>query len=343
MRSIISALTAHILETPTKKLAEELRNEGTPVGVSKEAWEEGIRRIQAHLHQFGHMIFTLDFANPVASDDPVPTLEVLKMFVQGDGSNPYVRQRKSAERRDQAQAAIEGRLRGLRLKLFRSNLARAQRFAPMREDGIADVGLAYPLLRQMLLELGKRFKEAGLIESAGDIFWLVEGEVVEAADRLDHGQPLENRRETVLLRKETGKQARRHSPPVMLPNKILGIDVAKLKSKRDVGEVLRGVAASPGRVNAPACVLTGPDDFSKMNSGDVLVASITTPAWTPLFARASAVVTDVGGPLSHGSIVAREYGIPAVLGTGSATSRIKTGEIITVDGSEGTIYLGEPV
>jgi pyruvate,water dikinase len=76
-----------------------------------------------------------------------------------------------------------------------------------------------------------------------------------------------------------------------------------------------------------------------MQTGDVLVAAITTPAWTPLFARAAAVVTDVGGPLSHGSIVAREYGIPAVLGTDSATKRIRSGQTITVDGGEGKVYL----
>jgi phosphoenolpyruvate synthase/pyruvate phosphate dikinase len=73
----------------------------------------------------------------------------------------------------------------------------------------------------------------------------------------------------------------------------------------------------------------------------VIVAGITTPAWTPLFVRASAIVTDIGGPLSHSSIVAREYGIPAVLGTGSATRRIKTGQIITVDGSVGKVILKE--
>ena len=78
-----------------------------------------------------------------------------------------------------------------------------------------------------------------------------------------------------------------------------------------------------------------------MVSGDVLVAKLTTPAWTPLFARAAAIVTDVGGPLSHGSIVAREYGIPAVLGTGDATRRIRNGQIITVDGDAGTVIFGK--
>jgi len=86
-------------------------------------------------------------------------------------------------------------------------------------------------------------------------------------------------------------------------------------------------------------VLGGPEDFSEMKPGEVLVAGITTPAWTPLFAMASAVVTDVGGPLSHGSIVAREYDIRAVMGTGVATRRIRSGQTIRVDGDAGTVTL----
>jgi pyruvate,water dikinase len=105
------------------------------------------------------------------------------------------------------------------------------------------------------------------------------------------------------------------------------------------GSTLKGSGTSAGTITAPACVLRGPQDFSQMKPGCVLVAPITTPAWTPLFPLAAAVVTDIGGPLSHGSIVAREYGIPAVMGTGVATKRIQTGQILTVDGSAGTVAL----
>ncbi|HET9922007.1 MAG TPA: PEP-utilizing enzyme, partial [Ktedonobacteraceae bacterium] len=98
-------------------------------------------------------------------------------------------------------------------------------------------------------------------------------------------------------------------------------------------------AASPGSVTGPARVIHGPEEFDQMRPGDILVARITTPAWTPLFALASGVVTDVGGPLSHGSIVAREYHIPAVLGTGVATERLSSGQRITVDGDTGTVTL----
>jgi phosphoenolpyruvate synthase/pyruvate phosphate dikinase len=112
-----------------------------------------------------------------------------------------------------------------------------------------------------------------------------------------------------------------------------------VSAEEQTGDVLKGVAASPGQVTAPARVLRGPEDFGQMQPGDILVAEITTPAWTPLFAIAAGVVTSVGGPLSHSSIVAREYGIPAVLGTGVATQRIRSGQVVTVDGSAGTVSL----
>jgi pyruvate,water dikinase len=115
--------------------------------------------------------------------------------------------------------------------------------------------------------------------------------------------------------------------------------IGPTRTQKKEGDTIEGVGASPGSVTVRACVLHGPEDLNRMEPGAALVAAITTPAWTPLFAMAAAVVTDVGGPLSHGSIVAREYGIPAVLGTGVATKRIQHGQVITVDGDAGTVRL----
>ena len=89
------------------------------------------------------------------------------------------------------------------------------------------------------------------------------------------------------------------------------------------GPTLEGYAVSPGQVTAPASVISSPKDFDKMAPDSILVCTTTTPAWTPLFAQAKGLVTDIGGALAHGSIVAREYGIPAVMGTGVATQRIE--------------------
>ena len=105
------------------------------------------------------------------------------------------------------------------------------------------------------------------------------------------------------------------------------------------GPILEGYAVSPGQATAPASVISSPEDFDKMAPESILVCTATTPAWTPLFAQAKGLVTDIGGALAHGSIVAREYGIPAVMGTGVATQRIENGELVRVDGDRGTVTL----
>ncbi|MCP2048788.1 UNVERIFIED_ORG: pyruvate,water dikinase [Paenarthrobacter nicotinovorans] len=103
--------------------------------------------------------------------------------------------------------------------------------------------------------------------------------------------------------------------------------------------VLAGTAASAGSYSGVARLVAGPDEFRLFHSGDVLVCRTTDPAWTPLFGMASAVVTETGGMLSHAAIVAREYGIPAVLGVHDALELVPDGGIVTVDGSAGTVTL----
>lgn len=336
-------LSRYLVETPAAEIAADLEADQAPAAVKAADWLEWKARFQEYLHQFGHMIYNLDFGNPVPADDPAPVIEALKLFVSGEGTDPYLRQAASAERREKAVEVITARLKGTRLRLFRVNLERAQRYAPLREDGLADVGLGYPLVRRMLAELGRRFTSAGLIAHADDIYWLQKDEVMSAAASLDQDESPGDLSAMVPKRKAIWESAASVAPPLMLPQlKVFGFDLLSLKAgKTKVGDVtsLKGVGASPGRITAPASVLQGPEDFSKMETGNVLVASMTTPAWTPLFARAGAVVTDIGGPLSHGSIVAREYGIPAVLGTDSATKNIKDGQTITVDGTLGIVTL----
>ena len=100
---------------------------------------------------------------------------------------------------------------------------------------------------------------------------------------------------------------------------------------------MTGVAASPGGISGPVRVIAGPAEFTRLRPGDVLVCQATDPAWTPLFASASAVVAETGGLLSHAAIVAREYGIPAVLGVLEATTRLHDGQVVTVDGGTGRV------
>jgi pyruvate,water dikinase len=192
----------------------------------------------------------------------------------------------------------------------------------------------------MLRRLGERLAEAGAIEHPEQIFWLTGDELAASCEQLDRDLPLERQSQAIPERKAAIRSAGKATPPMRLPHVSLPwLHRQAGQPRGKERDHLHGVAASSGCITAQACVLHGPEDFTRMAPGDVLVARLTTPAWTPLFARAAAIVTDVGGPLSHGSIVAREYGIPAVLGTGVATRRIHNGQTITVDGNSGTVIL----
>jgi pyruvate,water dikinase len=211
---------------------------------------------------------------------------------------------------------------------------------PVREDSLADLGMAHATIRSLLGELGSRLAAGGALEKADDIYWLVEDEVNDLASRLERGESLPDLTARVPERTAAWHAQMQLIAPAVLPTTSRVAKMVPWNKENVSGNVLTGLAASAGRVTAKACVLLTPEDFGRMKPGDVLVAVTTTPAWTPLFSMAAAVVTDIGGPLSHSSIVAREYGIPAVLSTGIGTRRITDGQIITVDGSAGTVTLG---
>jgi pyruvate,water dikinase len=315
-------------------------------GVDHDTWLGFQKRFATHMANFGHAIYDLDFAKAVPANDPASLLETFKFFLRGEALDPYIRQEETVAAREQAVATMLTRLHGIRLWLFQRLLRWAQRFAPVREDALADVGLGWPVVRCMLHEIGRRLVRAHAIDTQDDIFWLTLDEVQTATDMLDNEKPLIRYQSTIDERRATWKHQSTVTPPVKLPIKgglrFLGIDWRRFvpaKTGQKEGQMIKGVGASVGRVSGLARVIRGPDEFSQMRPGDILVARITTPAWTPLFALAAGVVTDVGGPLSHSSIVAREYRIPAVLGTGVATERLHSGQRVTVDGDTGTVTI----
>jgi rifampicin phosphotransferase len=338
-----SDLTRALAGTPSEQSLDLLNAQEPPAGVDEGAWHEWRSRFQAHLDRYGHTVYNLDFVNPVPADDPAPLFDTLKFYLRGEGQNPHERQRRTAERREAATGEVLERLDTPRRNLFVRLLEWTQDVAPVREDALADVGLAWPVMRRMLLELGRRLFEAGAVDRPADVFWLSRDEVEKMAASLDAGETrLGSLSDAVAQRKILWRGQRLVTPPQLLPKDSWFMVFESLMpagSEEQTGDTIKGVAASGGQVTAPARVLSGPEDFGQMRAGEVLVAAITTPAWTSLFAMASAVVTDVGGPLSHGSIVAREYGIPAVLGTAVATRRIRSGQNVRVDGDAGTVTL----
>jgi pyruvate,water dikinase len=242
--------------------------------------------------------------------------------------------------------------------LEREALARLEdpdraRFAELLEQVCAAVPLEethayhidYPGLqatREALLGFGRRLVAEGRLDSSADVFLLRLGELRDAvADAW--GEPLQP---VVAQRADELTSARAQAPAPWLgepPDENTAVPpmVAKFYGVPGTaewdGEVLHGTPASAGRAVGTARVISGPADFRRLEAGDVLVCQTTTPAWTPLFASAGALVTDTGGILSHAAIVAREYRLPAVVGCDVATTAIRDGARVEVDGDTGKV------
>ena len=310
-----------------------------------DAPDEGFARF---LDEHGHQVYQLDFVEPTPADDPAAFRATLDSYRSGAGTDPRERLKSLAHKRDELWAKIESELRSspARLRALRALLRWNRRYALVRDEALYYFTLGWPLIRRGYVELGERLAAAGAIAAADDVFYLTGTELTAALDAVERGEQPANHDEAVLERRKLREEQQQLIPPARVPEgmrvDVAGIDFLPIAflGRDDSGddiEGLRGVAVSPGLVTGPARRIGSARDFDKLRSGDVLIATYITPAWSPLLGIAGAVVTDTGGALSHGSIVAREYGIPAVMGTNNATKVIQDGQIVTVDGNRGLV------
>ena len=174
-----------------------------------------------------------------------------------------------------------------------------------------------------------------MIDNADDVFFLTFQEVLD---------PSVIHTESAQIRRSAWNRQRRLSPPLTIgsPLPLIGDPIAlaveAARTTQDLPEgALVGHPGSAGRATGRVRVILRPEDFEDFREGEILVPKVTAPAWTPLFARAAAVVTDGGTLAAHASLVAREYGLPAVVGTGNATERLHTGQLVSVDGGAGIV------
>lgn len=224
-----------------------------------------------------------------------------------------------------------------RLRKLRRLIAEAQHVVPVREEQLSLLSLPWPVMRRAVQRLGETLTASGALETADDVFYLTHGELVSL---LEESKPMNT---IVSSRREQRTAATKLAAPLWVgkvprvasflfehSGKVMG-------AIRSDGALVHGVPASPGRATGRVRVVRDSSQFHEFEEGEILVAPLTAPAWTGLFDRAAAVVTDVGSALAHASIIAREYGIPAVVGCGDATARLKDGQRVTVDGSTGNV------
>lgn len=222
-------------------------------------------------------------------------------------------------------------LKDLRKKspLFWLFYRRARQFCLYRDQVSNVYTYAYGLFRPYFMAIAKIFASRGWLEEPGDIFYLDWQEIQAASQSLSGQEELKNR---INQRKAEMKQTQ----GIDLPSIIYGDDPPPIVPAS--ASCLRGTPTSPGYFSGPVCTVRGIEDFAKVKSGDVLVVPFSEVGWTPLFVRAGAVVSESGGMLSHSSIIAREYRIPAVVSVPGAM-KLSDQQRITVDGYKGEILI----
>ena len=297
----------------------------------------------------GDTVIELD--DPSWIEDPKIPLDSIRAYVRQPGSDPEMEHRALAEEREQAIAAAREEIAGYPVQVreqFEGLLKAGQAGSRIQEDHnfwIDQQSLHYA--RQVILELGRRLTESGAFSAPSDAMYVTVPELKEIAADPEH-----SRADLIAERRADREHWRGvHAPPAIgtdygpPPDTPFTRMIARMfggpppEPSEDNPGGLRGNPGSPGTVRGTARIVVTLSEADRLQPGEILVAPTTSPPWTPLFATASAVVTDTGGPLSHCAIVAREYGIPAVVGAGPATALIPDGATIEVNGDTGDIRI----
>jgi rifampicin phosphotransferase len=320
-----SASARIVGQTPPERLAEEYRDGSLPPTL-----QAGLTDFLRH---YGHRgVAEIDLGLPRWSEDPTYIMGVLANYLRLDDPRaaPDVQFGRATREAEEMVAELtrratnRGRLRGV---LVRFLLGRARDLSGLREMPKFCIVLLLARVRDLLWPVGEVLARAGRLENAGDIFFITVPEAWAALAGEDLRASVSERR--AVYEQETG---RRHVPRLLLSD-----GTEPTAGPHDAADgVLRGTPASGGTVTQKARVILEPAGAS-LEPGEILVAPSTDPGWTPLFLTAGGLVMEMGGPMSHGAIVAREYGIPAVVGVPDATERIETGQRITIDGSAGEV------
>jgi phosphohistidine swiveling domain-containing protein len=344
-------LSRKALEMPQvrKVLEEESAADVVPALEASAEGREFLAQLDAYLDEYGHRGDLWGISYPTWIEEPTAAIKMLKDYVAQPGGGPDEELVSLAAERERLLAETRERLAGYPQAVrdeFEFLLKVAQESTVLSEDhGFWIDFNSTARVRKVVMEFGRRFAEAGVIQRPDDVLHLNLDELRETAQQL----PNLDRRDLVARRKAELERFAGMQPPPALgtppPGPPPDNPVTRMLMKffggppqpSDEPGVLRGNPGSPGVVRGRARVLRSLPEAAGLRQGEVLVAETTAPPWTPLFATAAAVVTDTGGILSHSAVVAREYRIPAVVGTGAATATIRSGQEVEVDGDRGIV------
>ena len=333
-----AALSELVVVTPAKFLNSLLR--------SREDGRALCDAIDAYLAANGHQSFNLDFVEPTLAEEPSALFASLQAMVANADYDPGRQAARSARLRTARLEELSALLDGLPYWQFRFRLWLARRYGHTREEVVFHFGFSWGVLRSLAGEIGRRLVAAGTLAQRDDVYFLATEELRRAMEARRRGLAAPDLGALAAERRLLREARKRHQPPPVIPAAAGQLPMrvfaeARLANDNPASAGLQGFPISPGRVTAPASVVRGPADFDCMTPGSILVCPLAIPAWTHLYIHAAGLVTDIGGILAHGSIIAREYGIPAVFGVDNATARIRHSQTLTVDGDAGTVTMHE--
>ncbi len=336
------SLRALVVDGPPEALAAALA--GSDEG--RALWS----RIKEYSFAYGERNDDLFLDRPTWVEDPTPILRGLREAVLQPDRDLAVELRQQASRREarlgEVRAALASHPRPV-VEEFEALLRAAQTATVLSEDHHfwIDCKVTHHA-RRVAVEVGHRLAERGALDAAADVFHLSLAELETLADPAAASAHLHA---SIAAQKAEAARFAGVTPPMILgvPRPFLPMDCAVMRASFKFsgnfmappgeGPDLQGMPGSAGKVTGPARIVRTLDDAGRLKPGDILVASFTLPSWTPFFASAAGVVTNIGGMLCHAAVVAREYGIPAVVGTARATEVLRDGEIIEVDGDMGVV------
>ena len=315
----IARLAQRARELGVDDLVRELRPEDLAPLRRTQPGRVWLHELDAYLLRFGGRSRWHELSLPREAELPTMTLESLRLLLEGGVATP---------------AAPE--LEPVPEEL--SDLYERVRPAHALKE-LHSYDIDYPGLlatREALLGFGRRVAAEGLLDGAEDVWMLTFDELRDAlrTGTSDLRSLVAERRAELAAARPAGPKPYLGEPPAAAER-----HEALERFYGSGGTALEGVPAAPGLAEGPARVVAGPADFARIQPGDVLVTTTTTPAWTPLFPSLGALVTETGGILCHAAVVAREYRIPAVVGARGATTEIPDGARVRVDGSSGEITL----
>jgi pyruvate,water dikinase len=301
-------------------------------------------QFEAYLDRFGQRTQALaDPASPTWREEPAPVARLILSYAKGQVADPYLELERLRGEREAFTAEVRAKLAADERDKFEQLLDCALANNPLTEDHAFWLDQqTVAIIRDICAQFEQRLVAAGAIDRRSDIAYLTLNELVLWGFGL--ADPLRPR---ITERKLEHARNRQISPPDFIgappePQSWVDRFGGPAEPLAAAPGQIRGVGASAGLVRGPARVVRTLDEAQALRQGEILVCVATDPNWTPLFAVAAALVTDAGGSLSHAAVVAREYRLPAVVGTHTATRLIRTGQIIEVDGLNGVVQTRFP-